>query len=275
MGVVKQAMNAGTVKQILVGLAKKITDIQDAPSPEERQSKLPASLPTIRGGAIMPQRVAEACSQALDDITKMTEPEGMWSRLSVDEVVWDFARSVMDLAPEQPKDGIRAAIEKASERFRQDPSTWVVDILVYGIHVSCAGLTFGKILFLGEDMGKADLAVSFPDFPTGAQIFARMETEAIDDESALLRAYKILDEHLMILNALCSQEVPSLDSSVSIKHHLALVFRLQGRPLQRLDGINPTIWSQSQIPPNGGRSRWSSEGQIGQKNQPDACRSRD
>ena len=223
----------------------------------------------------MPQRVAEACSQALDDITKMTEPDGLWSRLSVDEVVWAFARSVMDLAPEQRKDGVRAAIEKASERFRQDPSTWVVDILVYGIHVSCAGLTFGKILFLGEDMGKADLAVSFPDFPTGAQIFARMETEAIDDESALLRAYKILDEHLMILNALCSQEVPSLDSSVSIKHHLALVFRLQGRPLQRLDGINPTIWSQSQIPPNGGRSRWSSEGQIGQKNQPDACRSRD
>ena len=209
MGVVKQAMNAGTVKQILVGLAKKITDIQDAPSPEERQSKLPASLPTIRGGAIMPQRVAEACSQALDDITKMTEPDGLWSRLSVDEVVWAFARSVMDLAPEQRKDGVRAAIEKASERFRQDPSTWVVDILVYGIHVSCAGLTFGKILFLGEDMGKADLAVSFPDFPTGAQIFARMETEAIDDESALLRAYKILDEHLMILNALCSQEVPS------------------------------------------------------------------
>ena len=202
-------MNVGRVKQILAGLAKTITEILNAPSPEESQLKRPVVLPTIRRGAIMPQRVAEACSQALDDITKITEPDGLWSRSSVDEVVWDFALSVMDLAPEQRKDGIRAAIEKATERFRQNPSTRVVDVLLYGIHESCAGLTFGKILLLGEDMGKADLAVSFPDFPTGAQIFARMETEAIDDESALLRAHNILDEHLMILNALCSQEVPS------------------------------------------------------------------
>lgn len=201
----KQAINAGTVKQALVGLAKRVVDIQDAPRPEQDQ----ALLPTIRGGAIMPQRVVEACSQALRDITKLTDADGLWSRSSVDEVLWDFAHTVMDLAPEHRKDGIRAAIEEAVKRFRQDPSTWVVDILVYGLHEGCAGLAFGKTVFLSEDMGKADLAVSIPDFPMGTQIFARMETVAINYESALERASNILDEHLMVLNAICSEGVPS------------------------------------------------------------------
>jgi hypothetical protein len=205
----KRPMNLGKIKQIFERLAKAISEIEDTPAPVEDDftSEVP-SLPTIRWGAVQSPRVVQVCGEARHELTEITDPEGVWSRSSVDDAVWNFTREIFDLPPGERQAGIRDAVADLVKRFGQEPSSWVVDFLVYGLHESCAGLNFGSVRFFKEEIDETVMA-NFAGFPRGTQAFARLETKAIDEESAIERAGNILDEHLMILNALCSQEMPS------------------------------------------------------------------
>src|SRR5580704_7323797 len=103
----------------------------------------------------------------------------------------------------------------------------------------------------------------------GTQVFARIETEAINDESAILRASSILDEHLMILNALRAGSA-FLDSAVPLRRHEALLLCTEGRPVlvTRWDRFyNPGTITN---PTNGSRSQSSFEERIRQNNQRNA-----
>jgi len=204
-------MNTARIKAIFERLAKEVCEIQDDPVTSTRDSETAFShLPTIRGGEIQPPKLVEACGQALHEIALITEPEGIWSRSTVDDAVWEFSANIVDLATDRRQAGIRDAIANVVKRFAEEPSAWTVDVFVYGLHESCAGLNFGKLEFLTEEIGKLpDGAVSFQDFPAGNQIFARLTTQAINEESVIERAGGIIDEHLMILNALCSPGSPS------------------------------------------------------------------
>jgi hypothetical protein len=76
---------------------------------------------------------------------------------------------------------------------------------------SCANRSFGKLTFLSDD-----ISVDEPFRPLlgklleRRQMFARLETTAIDEQSGIHRASEILDEHLAILNSLCALGYPSL-----------------------------------------------------------------
>jgi hypothetical protein len=120
--------------------------------------------------------------------------------------VWDFTERISELPLAQLEVGRRVAITEAVKRFNEQPSAWTVDLLTYGLHENSAGADFGRILFLVEDTNKwPELATCVPGFPMGIRMFARLDTTAVDEQSAIRRAETILDEHLMVLNALCSE----------------------------------------------------------------------
>jgi hypothetical protein len=148
------------------------------------------SFPTIRWGQVQHSVVVEACLQAVDELTVILEASGIWSSSSLDAAVWDFTERISELPLAQLEVGRRVAITEAVKRF----------------HENSAGADFGRILFLVEDTNKwPELATCVPGFPMGIRMFARLDTTAVDEQSAIRRAETILDEHLMVLNALCSE----------------------------------------------------------------------
>jgi hypothetical protein len=206
---VKRMINASRIAQIFRGLAKRIADFQDNPPPARTEGRQPF-LPTMRNGVVRPQEIVEACYEVLEEVAEIAGSDGLWNRFTVDDVIWEFVDRIIELPADRREPDIRSAVTWVTGRFTETPTSWVVDRLVYGLHESCAGLTFGKFRFLGEDIGKMlDGRATFPGFPSGSQVLARMEVAAINDESAIERAENILDEHLMVLNALCSHEAPS------------------------------------------------------------------
>ena len=88
----------------------------------------------------------------------------MCSIASVDDIIWSFVDRALSLTPESRTDLVRSEIEQALQRFRETPSSWVVDRMVYGIHTDCAGLEFGKVLLVAEGVATA-AADLFPNFP--------------------------------------------------------------------------------------------------------------
>lgn len=237
-------VNRGKLQQILRDLAKRTCDLQDAPADPEKQLAGPTGLPTIHRGRLIPPNLAGARFAALDKLDGVLGSDGAWSRSTIADTVWDFVVRIADLKPDRRSAGIRGAVDEAVAHFTEVPSSWVVDLLVYGIDQSCAGVRFGKLLLLSEDIGVLNQGCPGPlDFPTGIQIFARLETVAIDEESALRRAENTLDEHLMIINALCAGEVPSL-IQVSRTDHTR-PFHSATRVAQR-DDTKPHAYTSSQ-----------------------------
>lgn len=204
-------MKPQQVKQAFGRLASRLAEIEarlDSGDSNARQH--PQTLPTIRRGEIVRPEVVEACAKTRHEIAKIAEPTGVWGTSSVDDVVWFFVEHAIDLLREKRRPEIQSLIEDVVERLVAAPSSWVVDLLVYGLHESCADIRFGRVRFLRDDMDKlVQIDPIFLDFPLGTQMFARLEVAATDEQSAIERAGNVLDEHLLILNALCSWSAPS------------------------------------------------------------------
>ncbi len=195
-------MNVNKIKQIFQVLANSIAAYQNADLSSTERLR---GTPKIVGGELMAPEIVAAGSIALHEIVAMTDAEGVWSASSVDDIVWGFITRILKVPGDNRKDAaVRTEVEAMLERFQENPSHWIVDRMVYGIHQDCAGVTFGNIQFVTEDMSNVPGTKHHGGFPKGIQMFGRLDTIAIDEESALQRAANILDEHLMILNALCS-----------------------------------------------------------------------
>jgi len=200
-------VNRQALKQVFGNLAKRIVDLENTPIGVEGEANTGSpALPTIRWGRVQTPNTVEACMEAADKIVQLTLADQAWSSSTIYEIVWAFADRIAELSPDDRQTATRSAVAEWVKRFEEDPASWVVDILVYGLHESCDGQNFGKLRFLKEQCDHVlDPVAGAPDFPKGNQVFARLETSAIDEESAIERAENIVDVHLLILNALCSQ----------------------------------------------------------------------
>ena len=229
-GFVAQPVSRGSIQDILRDLSRRICDLQDAPADGDNQVEGFSGLPTIHRGILMRPEFAGARLGALDKLDALLGADGAWSRSTIDDTVLDFVGRIVEFRPDQRQTDVRGAVDETVARFAEAPSSWVVDLLVYGFDRSCAGVRFGQVLLLEEDIGVFTQG-SFTQFPTGLQVFARLETTAIDQESAMQRAGNTLDEHLMIINALCAREMPS-SIQVSRTDHLRPVYSAikVGRP---------------------------------------------
>src|SRR5579862_4351651 len=111
-------MNTAKIKAIFDRLAKEVCEIQDDPVRSTSDSETVSShLPTIREGEVQPPKLVEASGQALHEITLITESEGIWSRSTVDDAVWEFSANIADLAADRRRAGIREAVAKVVKRF--------------------------------------------------------------------------------------------------------------------------------------------------------------
>jgi hypothetical protein len=190
-------------------LAKRICQVQDT---DDREKQVTLSgWPTIHGGVKMRPAFVEARFETLEKLNEHLCPDGVWGRSSIDDTLWDFICRVADLQPDQRSTGITKVVEDAVLCFTKAPSSWVVDIVVYGFDQGCAGVRFGRMVLIAEDINAVAQQQDMVDgFPPGTHVLARMETTAIDERSAIERAESALDEHLMIINALCASRVPSM-----------------------------------------------------------------
>ncbi len=166
-------INAPKIKQILGRLAKRIEEIETGRVSEDGLAeKRRRGLPTIHAGFIVNPELVEARAEALHEISDITEKSGFWGPSSVDYVIWDFIDRIKEAIKQKQQTEMRSIVDAAVKTFSKSPSKWVVDILIYGIDGSCDGTRFGRIQF-----GRAEV---------------------------------IVDEHLMVLNAICVLGYPSL-----------------------------------------------------------------
>jgi hypothetical protein len=210
-------MNTIKIKQLFGSLAKQMTESLDAEASVTRG--LSDSFPTIRGGMVLPEGAAEAYIETLDAIQAIAEPEGTWSNATIDYVLWEHVEKVIHAAKDERAVAINSQGNELARRFGEPPSRWIVDLLVYGMDSSCADLTFGKLTFTSLEIGAGEESRPFlGELSEKKQMFARLETIAIDEQSAVHRASNVLDEHLAILNSLCLLGRPSLVRASRVNH---------------------------------------------------------
>lgn len=210
-------MNTNKIGQIFQGLAKVVTESLDTQSEASRIPK--GRIPAIRGGMVLTERASEAYIEALDEIEAIAGADATWSRSTVDDVLWEHVDRVVKASTVERPAAIRLQADEIVKRFGEMPSVWTVDLLVYGMDSSCADLKFGRVAFFSDQMNIRDeYRSALKDLLTGKQMFARLETAAIDEQSAVHRAAGILDEHLAILNSLCSLGSPSLVRVSRLNH---------------------------------------------------------
>jgi hypothetical protein len=210
-------MNTNKIKQIFCEAAKEVAESMD--SEALRAESLSSSIPMIRGGKILPERAAETYVEALDRISALAGADGTWSRLTVDDVLWEYIERILQVSPEERPATIRSQGNEIVRRFSVTPTRWAVDLLVYGMDASCANRGFGGLTFLSDDISVDEpLRPLLGKLLETRQMFARLETTAIDEQSAIHRASDILDEHLAILNFLCALGHPSLVRVSRVDH---------------------------------------------------------
>jgi hypothetical protein len=218
------------VKQTLYELAKRVCALRNATTDDDAQLAGIAGLPTIHHGLVMRPEFVEARLGVLDKLEDLIGSDGMWCRSTIDDIVLDFIQRVCNLQRDQSEAGVRTAVEEALTRFSEAPSSWVVDRLVYGFSQDCAGVRFGRLPLLGEDVSAFSRGHAlFPRFPTGNQVFARLETSAIDQESAIQRANNILDEHLDDHQCAMRERDPFPGPSVTDRSHTPAILGCQDR----------------------------------------------
>jgi hypothetical protein len=149
--------------------------------------------------------------EALEQIHSCLNKDQIWSRASLDHLLVEHLAKITLL----PKGGRSAKILHHQKQFietvRCAPEEWSVDLSVGGVDSDCGGVKFGAI-----DLMFDKVSSQFPieglvdtEIPLGA-VFARIRVRAIDEQSARHFAEIRLDQHLAVLNALCSQRQPSL-----------------------------------------------------------------
>ncbi len=203
-------MNTNKIKQIFQAMAKTITESDDFISDRHgRPRQAFESYFFVRDNMLLRGAAAEAYMNALNDIAALAEEEATWSRSSVDDVIAQCLNDVAEAKPDEREAAIQKQAAEIMQRFKTSPSSWSVDLLVNGMQADCAGLSFGKFSFILEPVDVPQyVKAQFQALQT-AQILARTEAVAIDDLSAIHRARNLFDDHVLILNALCAERLPS------------------------------------------------------------------
>jgi hypothetical protein len=200
-GKTRRGMNTNLIKQLLQDWAKQIAVAEDSYPTEAGQDELGVSTRSDWE----PLGRYNGYHALVEQITKITDADGHWSHGAVDYMLWDFSTSVSRLQREEREDVAKLECDALIEQFKKDPSRWVVEHLVFGFHKTCEGLTFGKMDLVTHDASALEGGGVGPaGVPEGTMMFARLETDAGDETSAVEISGDALDEHLLVINALFS-----------------------------------------------------------------------
>jgi len=204
-------MNTNRIKQIFVELA------QAMPEPGFQLSDKVGPGPVIlteplavRGNLVLYGEIATIFFEALEKITEAIRSDETWNRNAVEEIFVHCLKEVAQAPLNTRSEAIKYQAERLMDELNRHPSIWTMDLSVYGMHLNCAGLRFGRLDFISD---RVKSPISVPGLADAScedeVLFARVCVEAIGKDAALDRARGLVEQHLRILNALCARYLPS------------------------------------------------------------------
>jgi hypothetical protein len=201
-------MKPAAMRERFRQLAKSLQAAQDEPAPQHAHM-ITGSL-VVRGNIVLQGSLADEYMAALDAMAPLPSEESPWSPDTIDDAI---ATTLAELLQSQLPDkelALKHACQKFCEKIDQAPKTYSVSLGVFGFDLSCEGIQFGKVKLLkkiytpGRDLVGCFLA----GVPTEI-LLAEVEVSAADFNSAHRLAQRFIDQHLSILNAVCSDRSPS------------------------------------------------------------------
>jgi hypothetical protein len=164
----------------------------------------------IRDGLVMRDELALSYIETLEEMYDLASKDGSWNKSAVDDLLAKHLLAVARAEASDRPNVIKAQAAEFEATLKAKLTTWEMDLSIFGMANDCAGLSFGKLSFM-TDVVKSPIQIPGildPGVNT-LVLFARVRVEAIDRKSATDRACEIVDHHLAVLNALCSDLVPS------------------------------------------------------------------
>ncbi len=202
------SMNTNRIKQVFQNLVNGITPDDQAPDdlPLSEEPVMITGPLLIRGGLVLRGDSAKMYMDALEEIGQIATENETWSKSSVDDVLTKHLLPILAASPQLRSQVTREQLALIQSHFKQIPQLWAVDLSVYGIRADWSGFCFGKAQF---HVAPASVQDHFQSLYPPPEIVARLEIEAADQEAAVNRATRILEEHLAVLNAICVDSMPS------------------------------------------------------------------
>jgi hypothetical protein len=165
----------------------------------------------IRGSLVLEGQFAAEYTRLVEEAHRLGGNEETWSRSAIDDLLAECTIEVLNARGEARAETSRAQGRRLLEAMRSPLVDWVVDLQVAGCKHDMDGARFGEVEFLVDQMKRDLLAKAVKggteEFVT--VVLARTSVPAIDRDSAELAAGRKVDEHLAVINALCSDWTPS------------------------------------------------------------------
>ena len=162
----------------------------------------------IRGELVLLDELADAYFSALEALSPKANEDSPYSKESIDSALTDALRQLAESSGPSER-ARRSATDLFIAELTKPSSTYLARISVFGLDPGCDGLAFGRLAFSRETF---TLRVSVAGFIEGVPrpvTTASLEVEGADKLSAQKRAERIVDQHLAVLNAFCSDPYPS------------------------------------------------------------------
>lgn len=143
---------------------------------------------------------------AFEEICKAAAPLTIWNRESLDDLICNTLSQTL-AAPDDKT--VREHVDAFASQLKAEPKSFHVSMAVFGLSVDCRGVSFGEVTFSTQHIKAKEWNADQPAVMKGEVLFVSIDVTAINEEAAQELAARIIDRHLAILNAICSDYPPS------------------------------------------------------------------
>jgi len=203
-------MKVDRIKQIFLEFVRRLPAPGMPDLAKDTEPQLLTGTMLIRGNLIMRDDLARGYLEALEEMHDISSADETWNKDAIDDL---FAKQVLSVATASTDQRLAVIAEAAKEfaaRLNEIPTAWQIDLSVFGASFDLNGLSFGRIGFIADNI-RAPYSVPGliePNIDT-AFLLARLSVQAINRKTAVEKAGEIVDQHLNVLNAICTDLIPS------------------------------------------------------------------
>jgi hypothetical protein len=201
-------MKPTAMREIFKKLALSLQAAQ-AEAPPQHARMLTGSL-LVRGNIVLQGSLADDYTDALN---AMAPRVGEVSPLSVESIDNAIATTLAEFLQTDHSDkelALKQACQTFADKISQPLTSYTIRLGVFGFGLSCEGVEFGRMKLVKKTYtpGRDISGCFFAGMPTEV-LLAEVQVSAADFTSARRIAERLVDQHLSILNAICSDRAPS------------------------------------------------------------------
>jgi hypothetical protein len=201
-------MNPTAMRERFRQLAKSLQVAQDEPSPQHAHM-ITGSL-VVRDNIVLQGDLADEYMAALDAMSSLPSEESPWSADTIDDAIATTLAELLQSELSDKELALKQACQSFSTKITRPLQTYRVNLGVFGFDLTCEGREFGRVKLVKKTYTPSrDLAGYYPAGLSQEILMAEVEASAADFNSARRIAQRIIDQHLSILNAVCSDRSPS------------------------------------------------------------------